>query len=95
MTTKKELEEDLYYRNKVRIASYEEFVHEQNYGTVSIVVRKTEGRKKPHFDIREVNVHLKDRDPNVPNIVLFNLDRAIADLQKIRDDIEEKRLYNL
>lgn len=82
------------FRNKIRITNHEDFLHHRQDSTVSVVVRKKVGRKKLSHDVREVNISLMNRQPNVENVVLFNLDRAIKDLQEVRDDIAKKDLYN-
>lgn len=75
-----------------KIKTVQDHLHFKQDGTVSILVRQS-GNKTQSYDVSEVNVSLTNRMPNVSNIVLYNLDRAIEDLTEIRDDIDRRNLY--
>lgn len=90
---RKEREDDVQYRKKVRVTSYEDFVHQKDYSPVKVIIRKTIGRKKVQHEVWDVEVSLRGRVPNVDNVVLYNLNRALKDLKQIRDDIIKNNLY--
>ena len=78
----------------IRMTSHEDFRLHRQDSTVSMDVRKIIGRKQITHDVREVHVSLINRTPNVPNIILHNLDRAIADLQELRNYVADNKLFD-
>lgn len=81
-------------RGLVNIKTREKSVHQKPDGTVTITVSKHITRAGDEtYNIDEVLVCLTNRNPNVPNMVVCNLDRAIKDLTQIRDNIVDLDLY--